>query len=127
MHAGWPFFTSFVENVELSLAKADLPVAQLYLALGERPDLDGTIEREFALTEAMVRDVTGHERPLAGRPLLRQAIDLRNPYVDALSFLQVRFLAERRAGRTAAEHEEQVDRIVKITINGVAAGLQNTG
>lgn len=127
MHEGWAFFTSLIENVELSLAKADMVVARRYLALGDRPRLVEAIEQEFALTERMVLEITGHDRPLGGRPLLRRAIDLRNPYVDALSFLQARFLAERRAHRTDPEREALVDRIVKITINGLAAGLQNTG
>jgi phosphoenolpyruvate carboxylase len=127
MHRTWGFFASFVENAELSLAKADMPVAQLYLELGDRPDLAEAIEREFALTERLVLGITGHERPLSNRPILRRAIDLRNPYVDALSLLQVRFLADLRAGDLDPEREAEIDRIVKITINGVAAGLQNTG
>jgi phosphoenolpyruvate carboxylase len=102
-------------------------VARLYLGLGERPDLTEEIEREFALTERLVLEVAEHDRPLSGRPILRRAIDLRNPYVDALSFIQARFLAELRAGGLDAERETQLDRLVKITINGVAAGLQNTG
>src|ERR687891_1160639 len=127
MHRTWGFFNSFIENAELSLAKADLPVAQLYLGLGRRPDLAEEIEREFALTERMVLAVAEHDRPLDGRPILRRAIDLRNPYVDALSFIQARCLAELRAGQLDAEREAHLDRVVKITINGVAAGLQNTG
>jgi phosphoenolpyruvate carboxylase len=127
MHRTWGFFNSFVENAELSLAKADLPVARLYLGLGERPDLAEEIEREFTLTERMVLEVAEHDRPLDGRPILRRAIDLRNPYVDALSFIQARCLAELRSGELDAEREAELDRVVKITINGVAAGLQNTG
>jgi phosphoenolpyruvate carboxylase len=127
MHRTWGFFNSFIENAELSLAKADLPVAQLYLGLGQRPDLAEQIEREFALTERTVLAVAEHNRPLDGRPILRRAIDLRNPYVDALSFIQARCLAELRADQLDAEREAQLDRVVKITINGVAAGLQNTG
>src|ERR671910_1615006 len=127
MHRTWGFFNSFIENAELSLAKADLPVARLYLGLGRRPDLAEEIEREFALTERMVLAVAEHDRPLDGRPILRRAIDLRNPYVDALSFIQARCLAELRSGLVDAERGAQLDRVVKITINGVAAGLQNTG
>src|ERR671919_207405 len=127
MHRTWGFFNSFIENAELSLAKADLPVAQLYLGLGQRPDLAEEIEREFALTERMVLAVAEHDRPLDGRPILRRAIDLRNPYVDALSFIQARCLAELRAGQLDAEREAHLDRVVKITINGVAAGLQKNG
>ena len=127
MHREWPFFISFVENAELSLAKADLPIAQLYLALGDRPELAQAIEEEFHRTEKLVMAVTGHDRPLAGRPILRRAVELRNPYVDALSFIQVHFLRELRDGMHDPEREERVRRLVHVTINGVAAGLQNTG
>ncbi len=72
----------------------------------------------------MTLSITGKGVPLAARPILRRAIELRNPYVDALSFLQVRFLRElrERSGDRA-----RTRRLVQVTINGVAAGLQNTG
>jgi phosphoenolpyruvate carboxylase len=73
---------------------------------------------EFDRTERIVLAITGHDRVLAGRPALREAVDLRNPYVDALSFLQLRFVD---GTNPAAE------RLVQATIAGVAAGLQNTG
>src|SRR5919106_5388091 len=106
------------------------------LRIGSRParrtegdDLDAlrAIPWGFALTERMVLAVAEHDRPLDGRPILRRAIDLRNPYVDALSFIQARCLAELRAGQLDAEREAHLDRVVKITINGVAAGLQKNG
>ena len=119
MFRDWPFFTSFVENAELSLAKADLDIAELYLARGDRPDFAEAIRAELSLTTRMVLLVTGHDRLLDCKPELQRAIELRNPYVDALSFMQLRFLSERpTAGR---------DRLVQATISGVAAGLQNTG
>jgi phosphoenolpyruvate carboxylase len=118
MHVEWPFFQVLLENVELSLAKADRAIAERYLARARQRDLVARILDEFDRTERLVRQVTGHDRVLEGRPALREAVDLRNPYVDALSFLQLRFLDERSA---AAE------RIVQATIAGVAAGLQNTG
>jgi phosphoenolpyruvate carboxylase len=119
MHDRWPFFQVLLENIELSLAKADREIAERYLAraAGQR-DLGATILAEFDRTERLVLDVTGHDRVLGGRPALREAVDLRNPYVDALSLLQLRFLDERGG---AAE------RLVQATIAGVAAGLQNTG
>lgn len=123
MHREWPWFTSLMENAEMSLAKADLPVAQLYLELGEREDLASAIEEEFARTVRWVLEVTEHAELLEGRPLLKRAIDLRNPYVDALSFLQIEVLRKLRAG-TGTDAER---RLALITINGVAAGLQNTG
>ena len=123
MVAEWPFFTSFLENAELSLAKADAPIAELYLALGNDAAIAAAIVEEHARTTDLVLSITGHDAPLAGRPLLRTAVDLRNPYVDALSFLQLRFLRAAREDPADAESR----RLVQITINGVAAGLQNTG
>ena len=123
MVAEWPFFTSFLENAELSLAKADAPIAELYLALGNDAAIAAAIVEEHGRTTDLVLSITGHDAPLAGRPLLRTAVDLRNPYVDALSFLQLRFLRAAREDPADAESR----RLVQITINGVAAGLQNTG
>jgi phosphoenolpyruvate carboxylase len=119
MFRDWPFFTSFIENAELSLAKADLDIAELYLARGDRPGVAAAIVDELSRTTRLVLLVTGHDRLLDCKPELQRAIELRNPYVDALSFLQLRFLAERP---TAAR-----DRLIQSTISGVAAGLQNTG
>jgi len=124
----WPFFRSVLENAEMSLAKADPMVAGLYLDRGGRPDLVTRIRDEFRLTRSQVQLATGHQRMLAGHPILRRAVDLRNPYVDALSFLQLRFLEEARndPGGSAADQGRLVDLVLQ-TVNGVAAGLQNTG
>ncbi len=98
MYAEWPFFTSLIDNADMSLAKADALIAGLYLDLGGRPELTKAIREEFRRTRALVMEVTESDRPLARRRILRNAVDLRNPYVDALSFIQVRFLEELRAG-----------------------------
>ena len=71
--------------------------------------------------------VTGHDHLLAGRPALRRTAELRNPYIDALSFLQLRFLSELRAGPLAREEAAGLGELVQLTVSGVAAGLQNTG
>ena len=126
MYAHWPFFRSLIENAEMSLAKADPLVAESYLELGGRPDLVAAIREEFRRTRVLVNETTQAGRLLGHRPVLRQAVDLRNPYVDALSFLQVRFLTELRNGRSGAAAERAAG-LVLLTVNGVAAGLQNTG
>jgi phosphoenolpyruvate carboxylase len=126
MYAGWPFFRSLIENAEMSLAKADPLVAESYLELGGRPDLVAAIREEFRRTRVLVNETTGAGRLLGHRPVLRQAVDLRNPYVDALSFLQVRFLTDLRNGLEGHEAARAAG-LVLLTVNGVAAGLQNTG
>ncbi|HJR97358.1 MAG TPA: phosphoenolpyruvate carboxylase [Actinomycetota bacterium] len=117
MFRDWPFFTAMIENAELSLAKADPGIAELYMSRGGRDDLAADIRDEMARTRELVLQVAGHPDLLDCRPELQQAVELRNPYVDALSFLQLRFLD----GRGRAE------RLVQATVNGVSAGLRNTG
>jgi phosphoenolpyruvate carboxylase len=126
MYAEWPFFTSLVENAEMSLVKADPLIARRYLALGDRDDVADAILDEFERTRAVVLAVTEQERLLDRKPVLHRAVELRNPYVDALSFLQLRFLAELREDADA-EHADAIADLVRLTINGVSAGLQNTG
>ena len=127
MRNAWPFFESLLDNAEMSLSKADPQIAGLYLELGARPDLVGVIREEYRLTRRLVLDITGNSRLLEGHPILRQAVDLRNPYVDALSFLQLRFLRQLRGGVAAGAAADRLAELVLLTVNGVAAGLQNTG
>src|SRR5450755_3070564 len=124
----WPLFTVLIDNAEMSLAKTDRRIAERYLALGGRADLTGQVLAEYDLTMRLVLAVTQHGRLLADRPVLSRAVGLRDPYVDALSHLQLRALAALRgpAADTPAERA-RLERLLLLTVNGVAAGLQNTG
>jgi phosphoenolpyruvate carboxylase len=124
----WPLFSVLLENAEMSLAKTDRRIAERYLALGGRDDLSARVLAEYDLTRRLVLAVTEHDRLLAGRPVLSRAVALRDPYVDALSHLQLRALAALRgpAADDPAEREH-LERLLLLTVNGVAAGLQNTG
>jgi phosphoenolpyruvate carboxylase len=125
----WPLFGVLLDNAEMSLAKTDRPIAARYLALGGRDDLTGQVLAEYDLTKRLVLAVTGHHRLLADRPVLSRAVTLRDPYVDALSYLQLRALAALRfaAARREEKDTERLERLLLLTVNGVAAGLQNTG
>jgi phosphoenolpyruvate carboxylase len=126
----WPFLRSLVDNAEMSLAKADMGVARLYAALAHGDGDAGrwaTIETEFHRTVALLRRITGRERLLDDAPVLQRSIALRNPYVDSLSELQVRLLARLRTLSLDDPERALVLRLVQLTVNGVAAGLQNTG
>ena len=124
----WPLFNVLLDNAEMSLAKTDRRIAERYLALGARGDLSARVLAEYDLTRRLVLAVTEHDRLLADRPVLSRAVALRDPYVDALSHLQLRALAALRgpAADDPAERE-QLERLLLLTVNGVAAGLQNTG
>jgi phosphoenolpyruvate carboxylase len=123
----WPLFGSMLENAEMSLAKTDRRIGVRHLALGGRPDLTELVLAEYDLTRRLVLTVTGHDRLLANRHVLSRAVTLRDPYVDALSFLQLRALAALREDNPAAEDRDRLERLLLLTVNGVAAGLQNTG
>ncbi|TMC03210.1 MAG: phosphoenolpyruvate carboxylase [Chloroflexi bacterium] len=126
-YASWPLFTSMLDNAEMSLAKTDRRIAARYLALGGRDDLARQVLEEYDLTLERLLGVTGHRRLLESRRVLSRAVELRNPYVDALSHLQLRALRALRAGDATPDDRERLERLLLLTVNGVAAGLQNTG
>jgi phosphoenolpyruvate carboxylase len=126
-YASWPLFNVMLDNAEMSLAKTDRRIAERYLALGDRPDLNGLVLDEYDLTVERVLAVTGHRRLLEDRRVLSWAIELRNPYVDALSHLQLRALRALRDPSTKRGEREKAEHVFQLTVNGVAAGLQNTG
>ncbi len=126
-YRSWPLFASLLDNAEMSLAKTDRAIAERYLALGDRPDLTRTVLEEYDRTRELVLDLTGHTRLLENRKVLSRAVELRNPYVDALSHLQLRALQELRDGVEDDAQSERVEDLLLLAAAGVAAGLQNTG
>ena len=122
----WPLLQVLLDNAEMSLAKTNRRIATRYLALGNDDRLTARVLSEYDLTRKLVLEVTGRDRLLASRPVLSRAVALRDPYVDALSHLQLRALAEVRASIDPAERAS-LERFLLLTVNGVAAGLQNTG
>ena len=130
LYRTWPFLSSVLDNAEMILAKADMGVARRYATLAGSGDAArrwATIEAEYHRTVALLLRVTGRDRLLDGAPVLQRSIGLRNPYVDSLSELQVRLLARLRAMPPDDPDRGRVLRLVQLTVNGVAAGLQNTG
>ena len=127
LYRTWPFFRTVIDNLEQVLAKVELRIAARYKALAhEVPEADALFERieaEFARARRGVLLATGESRLLAGDPELRRSIAQRNPYLDALSFVQLELLRRRRAG----SRHKGVDQALQLTINGIAAGLRNTG
>jgi phosphoenolpyruvate carboxylase len=122
----WPLLATLLDNAEMSLAKTDRAIAERYLALGGRDDLTARVLAEYDLTRRLVLTVTEHDRPLANRPVLSRAVVLRDPYVDALSYLQLRALTALRE-QDSPEERESLEPLLLLTVSGVAAGLQNTG
>ena len=131
LYRSWPFLASVIDNAEMILAKADMGVGRRYASLVRDPDGErrwATIEAEFHRTVNWLLRITGRERLLDGAPVLQRSIGLRNPYVDALSEVQVRLLRRLRAlAPEDVEGRALHLRLVQLSVNGIAAGLQNTG
>ena len=127
MTRDFPLFLDIIRNVEMALAKADFGIARLYSSLvedeGLRTRVLTTLESEFDRTRRMVLAVTGQTELLERNPVLSKSIRRRNPYVDPMSLLQLELLRRKRAG----ERSEELDRAITATINGISAGLRNTG
>ncbi|HEX4936303.1 MAG TPA: phosphoenolpyruvate carboxylase, partial [Gemmatimonadaceae bacterium] len=132
MHTHWPFFRTFVSNLDMVLAKTDLGIARRYLelvedrVLGER--IFAQIEAEWRRTGEVVTLITGEATRLASNPALARSIEHRFSYIDPLHHLQVELMRRYRRGEARGEAlSERVKRGIHISINGVAAGLRNTG
>ncbi|KKO53128.1 phosphoenolpyruvate carboxylase [Paenibacillus sp. DMB20] len=131
MYVNYPFFTSLIDTLQMAMAKADLIIAKEYSLMTKndvaRQRIFGLIKEEFELTKQMVLKITGQQDILDNQPVLQESIRLRNPYVDPLSYLQVQLLNELRDLREKGEDDPDLLREVLLTINGIAAGLRNTG
>jgi phosphoenolpyruvate carboxylase len=127
LHAGSGFFRATVANLEMVLAKSSLPIARLYADLVDDRDLADAvfarIEAEWTATRDAVLAITGQDALLEHTPRLAESIRMRLPYIEALNLLQVDLLRRLRAG----DADEDVGRGIRMSINGVSAGLRNSG
>jgi phosphoenolpyruvate carboxylase len=127
MAADWPFFRTLVQNMEMIMAKADMTIARRYASLVPDPALAaqvfGALQAEWDRTHAAVLAVTGQSALLGGQPELDRLIRLRMPYVEPLNHVQIELIRRRRAG----DDDPRVREGILLSINGVAAGLRNSG
>lgn len=132
MYAKWPFFRSVLDNTQLGLARADMHIASLYAELADeesQASLFTEIAAEFARTERWVKSVANAADLLEREEWLQRSIRVRNPYVDPLNYIQVALLRRFRSLPTDADGAEVSDlrESISLSVNGIAAGLQNTG
>lgn len=123
----WGFFSSLLNNVQMSMAKTDMPIARHYSKLaGHQRALFERIEDEYERARAIVLEISEQDELLEHNPTLRRSIRLRNPYVDPLNFIQLHLLEEMRE-REDLQAEDPIIEAFTISVNGIAAGLKNTG
>jgi phosphoenolpyruvate carboxylase len=127
LYREWPFFRSLLSNMDMVLAKSSIAIASRYAELvpdaGLRENIFGRIRHEWHTSIKTLLDIMGQERLLQGNPLLERSIRNRFPYLDPLNHVQVELLKEHRAQNP----DEQVLRGIQLTINGISAGLRNSG
>lgn len=131
MYNNYPFFNTLIDTVQMAVAKADMNISKQYTYMVKdeevRDRIVGLIKEEYKLTKDLLLKVTGQQEILDNVPVIQESIRLRNPYVDPLSYLQVRLLSELREIREQDGDDTELLREVLLTINGIAAGLRNTG
>jgi phosphoenolpyruvate carboxylase len=132
MYNGWSFFRTLLANAEMSLLKADMEISALYVELvsdGKLADqIFYTISAEYERTTEAILSISQRSDLLELEPLTRQAIQLRNPYIDPLNYIQVETLRRLRALPDPESAEaDSLREVMAITINGIASGLRNTG
>jgi len=131
MYREYSFFRTLIDNLQMALAKADLNIAGQYAGMIEDSTIKDRIftqiKEEYVKTEAMILTITGQAEILDNVPVIQESIRLRNPYVDPLSYMQVQLLMELRDIRDQSGDDANLLREVLLTINGIAAGLRNTG
>jgi phosphoenolpyruvate carboxylase len=131
MYRDWPFFRTLLSNMDMVLAKSDLALAARYAELVPdaklRKKILLEIESEWQRTSRALQLITGEGKRLASNAALARSIQHRFPYIDPLHHLQVELIRRYRAGKRAEDLDEKVQRGIHISINGIAAGLRNTG
>ena len=131
MHKQWPVFRTLLSNLDMVLAKTDLGIAARYVELVEDKRLGkrifAAIQAEWRRTNEMLSLITGEPHRLASNPSLARSIEHRFPYLDPLNHLQVELMGRHRTQGADDPSAQRVDRGIHITINGLAAGLRNTG
>jgi phosphoenolpyruvate carboxylase len=131
MQRDWPFFKTLLSNMDMVIAKSDLALASRYAELVQdaklRKKILADIDAEWHRTIKALAFITGEKSRLANNPSLARSIQHRFPYIDPLHHLQVELIRRFRAGKNEEDRDERVQRGIHISINGIAAGLRNTG
>ncbi len=133
MYRDWSFFQALIDNAALALAKSDLSIAQQYADLSQDDDTRGRLETlissEYERSRLAVLEITGDLDLLDDIPWLRRSIQVRNLYVDPLNFIQVELFRRLRGQSTSASEQEldELRHVVRLTIQGIAAGMRTTG
>ena len=126
MYKTWPFFQSLLSNVDMVLSKANMDIAFEYAKLCEEEEVRNIYQiilDEWQLTKEVILMIEEHDELLAENPYLKESLDYRMPYFNVLNYIQLELIRRQRTGQLSTDQ----DKLIHITINGVATGLRNSG
>ncbi|MGE5681085.1 MAG: phosphoenolpyruvate carboxylase [Bacillota bacterium] len=131
MYKNWDFFKALIDNIEMVLLKTDMVIGKEYIKLAdnskEAADIFEIIRKDFELSCKYILEITGEENLLDSNKSLQRSILLRNPYIDPISFIQVKFMKEYRTKTLSSAEKAELLALLRSTVNGIAAGVRNTG
>lgn len=130
MYRNWPFFRTLVQNIEMVLMKTDMLIAREYVSLNKAAYIQKIfemIEVEYTRSVKFLLMITGETELLEHNPVLRRTLTLRNPYLDPINFIQVELIRKYRDSRTSSKRRERLLHVLRSSVNGIAAGVRNTG
>lgn len=131
MYRSWPFFNNLIDNIQMTLAKADMHIAQHYAELVSDPQLRkaifGQVRKEYDLTVEMIKQITGQTDILDNDPSLQRSIRLRTPFLDPINYIQVNLIEKLRTQKLGKKEREELIHAILLTINCIATGMRNTG
>ncbi len=129
MYRDWNFFKVLVDNIEMVLFKTDMMIGREYASLYDGPgNFFNIIKNEYDSVVTAVLNITGETSLLDNNPALQRTLALRNPYIDPISFVQLRFIKEyRKQNLKQGAMDKEITSLLRSTVNGIAAGIRNTG
>lgn len=130
MYKKWQFFTALIQNIEMVLTKADMLIGEEYTKLSNSKDavkIFKMVKKEYQLSVEWLLNITGENELLENDPQLKRTLSLRNPYLDPISFIQVNLIQKYRSKKTGTKEKAELLRLLRSSVNGIAAGIKNTG
>ncbi|HET55778.1 MAG TPA: phosphoenolpyruvate carboxylase, partial [Ignavibacteria bacterium] len=130
MYSDWRFFHTLIENIEMVLTKTDMLIAEEYAALNNSKgakEIFNEIKQEYKRSKKYLLLITGEKELLDNDASLKRTLSLRNPYLDPISFIQINLIKKYRSNKIIKSEKQKVLHVLRASVNGIAAGIRNTG
>lgn len=130
MYNNWEFFNTLIQNLEMVLTKTDMLIAEEYIRLNTSKQAKAIfveIKNEYDRSKKYLLKITGEKELLSNNPQLKRTLELRNPYLDPINFIQINLIEKYRSKKVSRKQKEKILTVLRASVNGIAAGIRNTG